>query len=50
MLHDRLVETGILPEAATMEEEDVSPDVGLGAMSDKALPNVQTVVDPVLAI
>ncbi len=33
-----------------MEEEDVSPDVGLGAMSDKALPNVQTVVDPVLAI
>ncbi len=32
VLHDRLVETGILPEAATMEEEDVSPDVGLGAV------------------
>ncbi len=45
------METGILPEVATMEEEeDVSPDVGLGAMSDKALPNVQPVVDPVLAI
>ncbi len=29
-----------------MEEEDVSPDVGLGAVSDRALPNV----DPVLAI
>ncbi len=51
VLHDRLVETGILPEPAAMEEEeeDVSPDVGLGAVSDRALPNVEH-VDPALAI
>ncbi len=44
VLRDRFVETGIVPEATTME--DVSPDVGLGDVSDRALPNV----DPVLAI
>ncbi len=50
VLHDRLVETGILPELAAMEEEeDVSPDMGLGAVSDRALPNVEH-VDPALAI
>ncbi len=32
-----------------MEEEDVSPDVALGAVSDRALPNVDP-VDPALAI
>ncbi len=46
VLRDRLVETGILPEATIMEKEDVSPDMGLGVVSDRALPNV----DPVLAI
>ncbi len=49
VLHDRLVETGILPEPTAMEEEDVSPDVGLGAVSDRTLPNVEP-VDPTLAI
>lgn len=48
MLCDKLEETGILPEPAAMEEEDVSPDVGLGAVSDRALPNIEP-VDPVLA-
>ncbi len=46
VLRDRLVETGILPEATIMEKEDVSPDMGLGVVSDRALPNV----DPVLTI
>lgn len=39
MLHDRLVETGILSEFAAMEEE-VLPEVALGAVSDKGPPAV----------
>ncbi len=50
-LHDTLIEMWILPEYSAGGEEDVSPDVAGGAMSDGGLPIVPAVessIDPVL--
>ncbi len=52
-LHDTLIEMGILPEYSAGGEEDVSPDVEGGAMSDGGFPIVPAVessIDPILAI
>ncbi len=51
MLHDRLVESGILPESAAMEDEEVSLDIR--SYVRRGLPNVATSessVDPDLAV